>query len=285
MPIDRQLAVGLRIPEQDFHWDESDMARYRLAVGQPANQQDVLPTFAMTAPGAFGVVSPDFYHPEPPEIRFPGIRLELASLLQLEQQLTVHRPIPRTGSARCRSEIVAVEERGDAAVLVQRTLLLGTDGATMVSGISRVHARGEGNGGSSNRVQPDRTPIPDREPDAETMTPTLRYQARWYQRCGRGNSMRGNVHTDAAFAHAAGLPAPIMQGVCTYAMVCAAFIDTVLDGEVSRVRRYTARFRGVLFPGETLRTRIWSTGDCHVFATSVPARADKCVLTGMLHTR
>lgn len=284
MPIDRQRAVGLRTPEQDFHWDESDMTRYRLAVGQPANQRDVLPTFALTAPGAFGVVSPDFYHPEPPEVRFPGVRLNLAALLQLEQQLEVHRPIPRAGSARCRSEIVAVEEHGDAAVLVQRTLLLGPDGTAMISGISRVHARGEGNSGPSDHPRPDRTPVPDRDPDAEAMTPTLHCQARWYQRCGLGNSMRGNVHTDAAFARAAGLPAPIMQGVCTYAMVCGAIVDTVLDGDVSRMRQYTARFRGIVFPGETLRTRIWSAEDHHVFATSVPARRDKCVLTGVLHT-
>ncbi|WP_040789098.1 MaoC/PaaZ C-terminal domain-containing protein [Nocardia paucivorans] len=285
MPIHRQMAVGLRIPEQDFHWNESDMVRYRLAVGQSVAQREVLPTFAMTAPGAFGVVSPDFYHPEPPEIRFPGIRLNLATLLQLEQQLEVHHPLPHTGSARCRGEVVAVEEHGDAAVLVQRTDLLGTDGTVLVSGTSRVHARGEGNGEAGDRPQPDRTPIPDRAPDAEVLTPTLRYQALWYQRCGRGNSMLGNVHTDPAFARAAGLPDPIMQGVCTYAMVCAVIVDTVLEGQASRVRRYTARFRGIVFPGETLRTRIWSDEDRHVFATSIPARADKCVLTGVLRTR
>ncbi|WP_459546027.1 MaoC/PaaZ C-terminal domain-containing protein [Nocardia sp. X0981] len=285
MPIDRQRAVGFRTPEQDFHWDESDTARYRFAVAQPANQRDVLPAFALTAPGAFGVVSPDFYHPEPPEVRFPGIRLDLTTLLQLEQQLTVHRPIPCAGSARCHSEILAVEEHGDAAVLVQRTLLLDADGTAMVSGISRVHARGEGNGDPADRLRPGRTPVPDREPDAETITPTAPQQAVWYQRCGLGNSMRGNVHTDAAFARAAGLPAPIMQGVCTYAMVCGAIVDAVLEGDVSRMRQYTARFRGIVFPGETLRTRMWSAQDHHVFATSVPARADKCVLTGVLHTR
>lgn len=283
MPIDRRTAVGLVVPEQDFYWNESDTARYRFAIGQPVAQEGVLPTFAMTAPGAFGVASPDFYRPEPPEIRFPGICLDLNTLLHQEQQLTMHGPIPQVGYARCRSEVVAVEDHGTAAILVQRTALLNAEGKPLVSGISRIHARGEGTGDGSNHTRPARTPAPDRAPDREVITPTLRYQARWYQRCGRGNSMHGNVHTDAAFARDAGLPDPIMQGVCTYAMVCAALVDAALDADISRMRRYIARFRGIVFPGEMLHTRIWSEGDSHVFATSVPERTNKPVLTGVLH--
>ncbi|WP_433713392.1 MaoC/PaaZ C-terminal domain-containing protein [Nocardia sp. CA-084685] len=283
MPIDVQAAVGLAIPEQEFHWSEQNMREYRRAVGQEPRQTGVLPTFAMTAPGAFGVASPDFYLPGPPEIRFPGIRLNLATLLHLEQELVVPTPLPRTGFARCRGEVVGIEEHGTAAVLVQRTTMIAADGTTLMSGISRIHARGEGGNGTDNRRTAAAT-TPTRGPDAETRTPTSTAQAVWYQACIRGGSLHDNVHTDAAFARAAGFPGPILQGVCTYGMVCAALVDAVADSDAGRVRRYAARFRGVVFPGESLRTRIWSTDDEYVFVTTVPEREDKPVLSGALRT-
>jgi acyl dehydratase len=38
-------------------------------------------------------------------------------------------------------------------------------------------------------------------------------------------------------------------------MTLKAVVDTLLDGDVSRVRAYDTRFAGVVFPGETLRIR------------------------------
>lgn len=237
----------------------------------------------MTAPGAFGVASPDFYHRRPPEIRFPGIRLHLAGLLQQEQELWVHAPIPESGTARCRSRVLEIEDRGTAAVLVQRTELVGADGMTLVSGVSRIHARGEGSA-TGSAARPAVTPVPARPADAEVVVRTDDQQAVWYQRCGKNNSLHDNVHTDAAFARAAGLDGPIMQGVCTYGMVCAVLVDTVLDADIARVRAYTGRFTGIVFPGESLRTRIWTGDGEHHYRTTVPERGDRCVLTGVLRT-
>lgn len=283
MPIDKLIATGLVVPEQEFRWDEFDTRRYRHAVGQPARQPGVLPTFAMTAPGAFGIASPDFYHRQPPEIRFPGIRLHLGCLLQQEQELRVHARIPQSGIAHCRSRLLEIEDRDTAAVLVQRTELVGTDGSTLISGVSRIHARGEGTGGGGTARTPA-SPVPARPPDLEVVVRTDDQQAVWYQRCGKNHSLHGNVHTDAAFARAAGLDGPIMQGVCTYGMVCAALVDAVLDADPTRVRTYTGRFTGVVFPGESLRTQVWTGEGRHRYRTTVPERGDKPVLTGVLRT-
>lgn len=40
-------------------------------------------------------------------------------------------------------------------------------------------------------------------------------------------------------------------------MTLKAVVDTLLDGDVTRVRSYTTRFAGIVFPGETLRIRMW----------------------------
>ncbi|MCX0272545.1 3-alpha,7-alpha,12-alpha-trihydroxy-5-beta-cholest-24-enoyl-CoA hydratase [Nocardia zapadnayensis] len=281
MPLDPLTATGLVLPEQQFCWNEADTRRYRHAVGRSEWQTGVLPTFAMTAPGAFGVASPEFYHSRPPEIRFPGIRLRLATLLQQEQQLRVHAPLPPTGSARCRGEVLAIENRGGAAVLVQRTELVGADGTPLVSGTSRIHARGEGTAGGST-VRPKAAPPPASPADAEVLIHTDEQQAVRYQHCGKNNSLHGNVHTDAAFARAAGLAGPIMQGVCTYGMVCAALIDTVLGADITRVRGFSGRFTGIVFPGESLHVRIWTGAGEHRYLTTVPERGDAPVLTGVL---
>ncbi|MEV5647196.1 MaoC/PaaZ C-terminal domain-containing protein [Nocardia sp. NPDC052254] len=281
MPIDRRTVIGVTVPTQEFRWGEREVLSYRRAVGQRGEQTGVLPTFAMTAPVAFGVATPDFYHREPPEIRFPGIALRLSTLLHLEQELEVRAPLPDAGFASCRAEVVGVEERRDAAVLVQRTSLTGADGQVLVSGLSRIHARGEGvAGGAPSRSSA--VPTPEREPDLDIRTPTHPDQALRYQGCVRGAALHDNVHTDAEFARAAGFPGPILQGVCTYGVVCTALVDAVLDADVSRVHRYTARFRGIVFPGESLRTRIWSEGDGYLFDTSVPERGDRSVLSGAL---
>lgn len=283
MPIDVPTATGLVVPEQEFRWDRADARRYRHAVGQSDRQAGLLPTFAMTAPGAFGVASPDFYHPRPPEIRFPGIRLRLATLLQQEQELQVHSAIPESGIARCRSQVLGIEDRGSAAVLVQHTELADTDGVPLISGVSRIHARGEGTG-AGPAARPETTATPTRSADAEVVVPTDREQAERYQRCGKNTSMHDNVHTDAAFARAAGLDGPIMQGVCTYGMVCAALVEAVLDAEIARVRSFTGRFTGIVFPGESLRIRIWAGDGEYTYRTTVPERADRSVLTGVLRT-
>ncbi|WP_280275281.1 MaoC/PaaZ C-terminal domain-containing protein [Nocardia wallacei] len=237
----------------------------------------------MTAPGMFGVASPEFHHREPPEIRFPGIRLDLANLLQQEQELIVHRGLPASGSAWLQGSVVGIEDRGDAAVLVQRTVLVDVVGNAVVSGISRIHARGEGNGGRGPGPS-GMAPVPNRPPDSVTVTPTSPDQAVLYQRCCDGHSLTGNVHTDTDFATAAGLPGPILQGACTYGMVCAAVVDTFLGEDATRVLRYSARFLGVVFAGEVLRTRVWAENKQLVFVTHVPSRVAKPVLSGTVTT-
>jgi acyl dehydratase len=95
--------------------------------------------------------------------------------------------------------------------------------------------------------------FPDRAPDFVVDTPTLPQQALLYRLCGDRNPL----HSDPAFALAAGFPRPILHGLCTYGIVCKAVIDAVLDGDVTRVAGYRVKFAGVVFPGETLRTQVW----------------------------
>jgi acyl dehydratase len=98
-------------------------------------------------------------------------------------------------------------------------------------------------------------------------TPTLPQQALLYRLCGDRNPL----HADPDFARAAGFPAPILHGLCTYGIVARIAVDALLDGDPARVASFSTKFAGVVYPGEPLRT-------------TAPARDDAPVLTDTILT-
>ncbi|MER6981122.1 MaoC family dehydratase, partial [Streptomyces carpinensis] len=87
------------------------------------------------------------------------------------------------------------------------------------------------------------------------------------------------LHADPEFAEAAGFDRPVLHGLCTYGMTLKAVVDTLLGGDVTRVRSYATRFAGVVYPGETLRIRMWwQEGGRVRVAVSAVERADAPVL-------
>ncbi|MFE2138202.1 MaoC family dehydratase, partial [Streptomyces sp. NPDC059466] len=98
-----------------------------------------------------------------------------------------------------------------------------------------------------------RLDAPDGPPDRTVERPVRADQALLYRLSGDWNPL----HADPEFAKLAGFDRPILHGLCTYGMTLKAVVDTLLGGDVSRVRSYTTRFAGVVFPGETLRIRMW----------------------------
>jgi acyl dehydratase len=279
MPIDPNVAVGAELPELEFSWTASDVLLYHLGLGAGAAPTDpgelryvledrlrVLPTF--------GVVAPNFRTFEPPAVRFPGIDIDLAKVLHGKQSITVHRPIPVSGKARARSRIAEVWDKGKAAVIVQESSVADTDGLPLWTTRSSIFARDEG-GFSGSRGPSEGVEVPDRAPDSVVEMPVLPQQALLYRLCGDRNPL----HADPDFAARAGFPRPILHGLCSYGMVCKSVVDSMLDGDVARVSSFSAKFAGVVFPGETLRTRVWSDDDRLILTTSVVERDDAPVLT------
>ncbi len=257
MPIDPAVAVGADLGETVFAWSESDVLLYHLALGaggDPLSSRElhyatendlrVLPTFATVAATVRAT--------EPPAVRFPGIDIDLAAVVHGSQTVTMHRPLPSAGKAVARTRITDVFDKGKAAVIWQETEVVADDGSPLWTTRSSIFARGEG-GFGGERGPSDRVPLPDRTPDAVVTTATLPQQALLYRLCGDRNPL----HSDPAFARRAGFDVPILHGLCTYGMVAKAVADAVLDGDPRAIGSWSARFAGVVFPGETLRTSIW----------------------------
>ncbi|MEY9488879.1 acyl dehydratase [Streptomyces calvus] len=279
MPIDPAEALAAAPRTGEISWTAGDVLLYHLGIGagRPAtdpaelrytleSRLHVLPSFATVAGGGPpGVID---------ALSVPGVDVDLARVLHGGQSLTVHRPLPAEGTATTTGRITAVHDRGDAAVLVMRTEAADADGP-LWTGEARVHVRGEG-GWGGERGPSARREAPAGEPDRTVERAVREDQALLYRLTGDLNPL----HADPGFAARAGFERPVLHGLCTYGITLKAVVDTLLDGDVTRVRSYGTRFVSVVYPGETLRIRMWR-GDGEVRAVvSAVDRQDTTVLAG-----
>ncbi|MGV9254012.1 MaoC/PaaZ C-terminal domain-containing protein [Streptomyces sp. NPDC003697] len=295
MPIDPAQALAAAPRTGRITWDRKDVQLYHLGIGAgvPAtapgelrytleDRLHVLPSFATVAGGGPpGVIS---------GLSLPGVDVDLARVLHGGQSLTLHRPIPVRGTATTTDRITAVHDKGTAALLVLRTEAADADGPLWTAEAD-IFVRGEG-GWGGDRGPSVRPEPPTGAPDTVTERPTRDDQALLYRLCGDANPL----HADPVFARRAGFERPILHGLCTYGLTLKAVVDTRLDGDVTRVRSWAARFAGVVYPGETLRLRMWrqrggggsaagstDTGAAAVrVAATAVERADAPVLTGVV---
>ncbi|GAA2611704.1 MaoC/PaaZ C-terminal domain-containing protein [Streptomyces tubercidicus] len=262
MPIDAAKATSAEPRTTELAWDHKDVQLYHLGIGagaatpekpHPVTDPDelrytlesalhVLPSFATVAGGGMALAG---------GLSAPGIDVDLAAVLHGGQTVTVHRALPVRGRATQTSSVPAVYDKGKAAVIVLRSEVADDDGPLWTCD-TQIFVRGEG-GFGGERGPSARLELPDRAPDLSTERPLRPDQALLYRLSGDWNPL----HADPGFAKLAGFDRPILHGLCTYGVTLKAVVDTVLGGDVARVRSYTTRFAGVVFPGETLRIRLW----------------------------
>ncbi|MCX3058696.1 MaoC/PaaZ C-terminal domain-containing protein [Streptomyces beihaiensis] len=281
MPIDPAKALAAEPRTAEISWDHKDVQLYHLGLGAGTPATDpgelrytlesklhVLPSFATVAGAGMAMMG---------GLAAPGIDVNLAHVLHGGQTIQLHRAIPVKGEARTTARVAAVHDKTKAAVVVLRTEVADADGPLWTSE-AQIFIRGEG-GFGGDRGPSGRTEPPAREPDRTVDRAIREDQALLYRLSGDWNPL----HADPEFAKLAGFDRPILHGLCSYGMTLKAVVDTLLDGDVSRVTRYTTRFAGVVFPGETLRIRMWrEPGRIQVTVTAVerdeaPVLADTIV--------
>src|SRR5699024_3832828 len=164
--------------------------------------------------------------------------------------------IPANGAGTTTTRIAEVWDKGKAAVIVQEGETVDADGTPLWTTRSSIFARGEG-GFGGERGPSEKIGLPEREPDAVADAPILPQQALLYRLCGDRNPL----HSDPEFAKAAGFDRPILHGLCSYGITCKTVVDAMLGGDTAKVKGFKARFAGIVFPGETLRVRMWREGE------------------------
>lgn len=282
MSIDLDVALAAEPVAQRFSWTPNDVQTYHLAIGaglSPLDEAELhyLDDAAPQVLPTFGVVAATFHATEAPRVRFAGIDIDLAKVVHGSQEVEAFAPIPAAGEAETLTRITEIWDKGSAAVIVQESITTALDGTELWRTRSSIFAKGEG-GFGGERGPSNKVEVPARDPDLEVSIPTLPQQALMYRMCGDRNPL----HSDPEFARAAGFPKPILHGLCTFSMVGKALTDTLFGGDAGALRRFGARFAGVVYPGEDLVCRIWSENKHFSVEVTVPGRDDAPALTDIV---
>ncbi|RVW07007.1 3-alpha,7-alpha,12-alpha-trihydroxy-5-beta-cholest-24-enoyl-CoA hydratase [Prescottella agglutinans] len=282
MPIDVKAVLSAEPTVREANWTERDVLLYHLGLGAGVNSLDpaelgwvyekgvrVLPTFAMVA--GQGVSAGTL---KPAGMNMPGIDIDLRKILHGGQALTLHAPIPTSGSARISSRVADVWDKGKAAVIVLEQSATDLDGNPLWTTGMQIWARGEGGFGGDAGPEVTNT-VPERDADKVLVSPTSTQQALVYRLSADMNPL----HADPAFAQMAGFDRPILHGLASYGVVCKAVVDGLLGGDPARVQSYSVRFAGSIYPGETIETSVWQDGDRLTLLATCPERDGQPVLT------
>jgi acyl dehydratase len=260
MPIDPSKALGAELGEGEYTWTQDDVILYHLGLGAGVAATDereleytyeknlkVLPSYGVIP--VFGALAGMG--------GTPGLSFNFAMLLHGEQDITIHKDIPTAATVYSKGKVAELWDKGKACLcVIEVTTYEGKGGDPLFTNRFSLFLRGEGGFGGEPGPKAGNQ-APDRAPDGVIERTLMPQQALLYRLSGDKNPL----HADPEFAKMAGFDTPIIHGLCSYGVTLKAVVDEVLDGDVSKVGRWQARFAGVGFPGETYAISYWKEGD------------------------
>ncbi len=269
MPLNPD-AVGTQGEAYEAGWNSKDALLYAVGIGAGTGElsfttentkdvdQQVFPTFAVVVGWGAGSAMRNIGTFNP------------AMLVHGQQAITLHKPIPVQGSVTMQGRVVAMHDKGKAAVVVTETVATdNSDGQPLFTNLSSAFIRGEGGwGGDRGPSGPQNVP-PDRAADHQVTYQTSPDQALTYRLSGDRNPL----HSDPSFAAMGGFDRPILHGLCTYGFTGRALVHTLCGSDASRFQHIEGRFASPVLPGEALTISMWDNGDgSALFTTSVGDR-------------
>lgn len=285
MAIDLSKAVGAELVPTSFTWSDDDIILYHLGIGAGTPPTDpgelrytyegdlvVLPTYA-TIPQFSMMMS---------MAMTDGFEINLANVLHGEHEIVIHDRLPTSGTVTQTGRVTDVFDKGKGALaLIEIVSVLEKTGQPIFTNRASIFIRGEG-GFGGDPGPPSSHEAPDRDPDHVVESPTLPQQALLY-RMASGD--RNPLHVDPGFAAFGGFDRPILHGLCTYGIVGKAVVDSALESAPEEVASFKARFSGVVFPGDTVVTRIWDEGDQLTLTAEAKERGTSVLSNGVVLRR
>jgi acyl dehydratase len=272
MPLN-PAAVGAVGDIRTMSWNSKDALLYSVGIGAGQNdlpfttentkevQQVVFPTFAVVA--GSGTTSPG--KSAMAEIG----TFNWAMLVHGSQAITLHRPIPVEAEATVQDKVVAMYDKGKAAVVVTEAETKLNTGELLWTTRSSVFIRGEGGWDGERGPSGPQNEPPAKAPDHEVTLQTSPDQAFVYRLSGDRNPL----HTDPSFAAIGGFDRPILHGLCSYGFTGRALLGALCNNDVTKFKHIEGRFSSPVMPGDALTVRMWNIGAGEtVFTTSVGDR-------------
>jgi acyl dehydratase len=203
----------------------------------------------------------------------PELGVDLLRLLHNSQEMDFLAPIRPRDSITSRGKVAAIE-----SVAGGETLTIALDAHNQRSDeVNRtrftVFIRGRRAAGASANEPESALGEEHGEPlFATAQTLDLDQTVRYAEASGDRNP----IHVDPKIAAMAGLPSIIVHGLCTMAFAARAMVDGLCARDPTRIRRLVAHFARPVFPGDTITTAAWPSGEaeglrCYRYVTSNPA--------------
>jgi len=261
--IDKNKLLARDFPVIEHTYTAKDCALFALGVGigaDPSAQADLRALYEghdgfAPLPAMVNILAyPGFWAME------PDTGLTWQKILHGEQSLTLHAPLPPSGTVQGRTRVTDIVDKGaDKGALIYsiREISDKVTGQLLAKVESTVFARGDGGfGGDAGPVKPVHT-LPDRAPDCHHDFKTSPRAALIYRLSGDFNPL----HVDPQIATKAGFERPILHGLCTMAVASWSISMALRAGDFTALTHLRQRFSSPVYPGETIRTDIWQDGD------------------------
>lgn len=272
--IDPDALMARAFPVIDHSYTAKDTALYALGLGlgaDPLNRSHLRAVYEGAAgfgalPAMVNVIGyPGFWAME------PDTGLTWQKILHGEQSLTLHAPLPASGTLSGRLRITGIIDKGadkGALIYTERDLTDNATGVHVATVSSTTFARADGGfGGASGPVKPVHT-MPEGAPQTVFDFKTPDNAALIYRLSGDFNPL----HADPDVAAQAGFDRPILHGLCTLGVASWSLTEALAEGDFAALKHLQLRFSAPVYPGETIRTEMWRDGGDISFRARVVER-------------
>ncbi|MCP5059717.1 MAG: hypothetical protein GY937_23690 [bacterium] len=199
--------------------------------------------------------------------------------------LELHRPVRAGMELTTRATIAKVEARRSGAYLLVKLDTTASDGQPVSTTWYGTLYRGvkvEGGDRSLEGLGEVPPPAPAGDEAKEHSIPVAPNAALVYTECAR---IWNPIHTDSAFARAAGLPEPILHGTATLALAVSRVVAECFGSNAESISRIAARFGAMVRMPSTLSLRIGPVrGDTVRFEVLEP-EGGRAIRDGLLTVR
>jgi len=271
MDIEAVRAFRLPFTQQSYTW--RDMALYALGLGygsDPLDEGQLAFVYEQRGPRVVPSVCNVLGHPGFWLDR-PELAIDWVKVLHAEQGFKVHRALPPNGTVEARYEVTGVEDKGSAkgAILtLEKQLFDAANDELCYTVSSALFLRGDGGQGGFGQAPDAPTPMPEGQPDLQITLATTPQSALLYRLNGDVNPL----HADPEVATRAGFRQPILHGLATMGIASRALLEGVCGQDPARLRAMRVRFSAPVYPGETIRTEIFGSGEVLRFRCRVLER-------------
>ncbi|MEX0285716.1 MAG: MaoC/PaaZ C-terminal domain-containing protein [Paracoccaceae bacterium] len=267
-----EKVLNYQFEETEIAYSTRDVMLYALGLGLGHDNLryvyernlKVLPSFAMVVghPGSW--------------IAAPELEVDYVRLLHAEQHMELFAPVMSQDRLLARFRVLGIVDKGaekGAIVYVEKELSKPGSSTIVARVISGLFCRSNGGTGNRGSAPPSPPPLPARIPDQSVVRRVDERAALIYRLSGDYNPL----HVDPDVSEEAGYDQPILHGLCTMGIAGHVLLEEVADGDPARFGGYACRFTRPVFPGETLRTDIWTEPTGARYAVTAEER-DQCVL-------